>query len=187
MLLFAKKIHPSTPFVKNESVVSLVELPGVPAGTEGKIKLSNGIDWQRYWVFFENGIDVGQVDATLLSRPQHFEMMKEKLNEIDRERATKKEEQKEQQEVLLDQLLNPPPEPEPVAEIEIASVETESAPAETSIDGGNVAAPAETEDKTEEAIPTTPETPTAPPAGSSLVDIPPHLLERATEARTRLS
>lgn len=36
-------------------VRATVDLPGVPMGTKGKVALSNGVTWLRYWVRFENG------------------------------------------------------------------------------------------------------------------------------------
>jgi hypothetical protein len=39
------------------------DLHGVPAGTEGKIILANGFQWHRYRVLFENGAEVGDLDA----------------------------------------------------------------------------------------------------------------------------
>ncbi len=35
---------------------------GVAAGTEGKVILANGFNWQRYRVAFVNGIEVGDLD-----------------------------------------------------------------------------------------------------------------------------
>jgi hypothetical protein len=34
----------------------------VPIGTEGKVILANGFNWQRYRVLFENGAEVGDLD-----------------------------------------------------------------------------------------------------------------------------
>jgi hypothetical protein len=45
-----------------DRVRTTVELPGVPLGTEGKVILANGFNWQRYRVFFENGAEVGDLD-----------------------------------------------------------------------------------------------------------------------------
>jgi hypothetical protein len=45
-----------------DRVVSTVELHGVPVGTEGKILLANGFNWQRYRVLFANGAEVGDLD-----------------------------------------------------------------------------------------------------------------------------
>jgi hypothetical protein len=46
-----------------DRVVSTVEFPSVPAGTEGKVILANGFNWQRYRVLFHNGVEVGDLDA----------------------------------------------------------------------------------------------------------------------------
>ncbi|MEQ1702304.1 MAG: hypothetical protein ABMA25_19510 [Ilumatobacteraceae bacterium] len=45
-----------------DRVVSTAELHGVPVGTEGKILLANGFNWQRYRVLFANGVEMGDLD-----------------------------------------------------------------------------------------------------------------------------
>jgi hypothetical protein len=45
-----------------DRVESIVDLPGVPAGTAGKVILANGFNWQRYRVAFVNGIEVADCD-----------------------------------------------------------------------------------------------------------------------------
>lgn len=45
-----------------DRVRSTVDLPGVPAGTEGKVLLANGFNWQRYRVLFVNGVEAGDLD-----------------------------------------------------------------------------------------------------------------------------
>lgn len=50
-----------------DRVRTTVDLPGagrggVPEGTEGKILLANGFNWQRYRVLFENGAEIGDLD-----------------------------------------------------------------------------------------------------------------------------
>ena len=45
-----------------DKVRTTVELPGVPSGTEGKVILANGFNWQRYRVFFDNGAEIGDLD-----------------------------------------------------------------------------------------------------------------------------
>ncbi|MCU1359730.1 MAG: hypothetical protein JWN99_1019 [Ilumatobacteraceae bacterium] len=58
------KPHPDQLDLKNgDRVVSTVELEAVPSGTEGKVILSNGFNWQRYRVLFNNGVEVGDLDA----------------------------------------------------------------------------------------------------------------------------
>ena len=46
-----------------DRVVSKVELPGVPVGTEGKVLLANGFNWLRYRVLFHNGVELGDLDG----------------------------------------------------------------------------------------------------------------------------
>lgn len=45
-----------------DRVRTIVDFHGVPAGTEGKVILANGFNWQRYRVFFDNGAEVGDLD-----------------------------------------------------------------------------------------------------------------------------
>jgi len=45
-----------------DRVLSTVDLQGVTAGTEGKVILANGFNWQRYRVLFVNGIELGDLD-----------------------------------------------------------------------------------------------------------------------------
>lgn len=40
-----------------------MELDGVPQGTQGKVILSNGFNWLRYRVLFDNGVEIGDLDA----------------------------------------------------------------------------------------------------------------------------
>jgi hypothetical protein len=39
-----------------------VDLPDVPAGSEGRVILANGFQWQRYWVRFGDGTEVSDLD-----------------------------------------------------------------------------------------------------------------------------
>jgi hypothetical protein len=45
-----------------DKVRTIVDLHGVPAGTEGKVILANGFNWQRYRVLFDNGAEIGDLD-----------------------------------------------------------------------------------------------------------------------------
>lgn len=171
-----------TPFRKNEKVVSLVDLPDVPAGTAGKIKMANGISWHRYWVFFENGVEVGQIDGSLLSRPKNVKAMLENLEGLRQEKLAQKEKTKEQQEVLLDQLLNPPPEPE-IEEPKEEAPEEEAASSEP-VAAEEVSEKESAEDNSAPAVESAP-TPEVS-QGNALVDVPADLLQRSAEARTRL-
>jgi hypothetical protein len=46
-----------------DRVRTTVELESVPAGTEGKVILANGFNWQRYRVLFDNDVEVPDLDA----------------------------------------------------------------------------------------------------------------------------
>ena len=52
---------------RGDTVVSSVELQGVPAGTAGKVILANGFNWLRYRVRFSNGVELGDLDGRHLT------------------------------------------------------------------------------------------------------------------------
>lgn len=58
----AKSVDLAAPIRKGAKVRATTDLPGVPSGTYGKIAMSNGITWKRYWVRFDNGELLGHVD-----------------------------------------------------------------------------------------------------------------------------
>jgi len=45
-----------------DKVMATVDLADVAAGTEGKVILANGFNWQRYRVLFTNGVELGDLD-----------------------------------------------------------------------------------------------------------------------------
>jgi hypothetical protein len=45
-----------------DRVRATTDLLGAPAGTEGKVILANGFNWQRYRVLFDNGAELGDLD-----------------------------------------------------------------------------------------------------------------------------
>ena len=51
----------TSPIRRHQKVVATVDLPGVPEGTLGKVRVANGFAWYRYWVDFDNGVRLGQV------------------------------------------------------------------------------------------------------------------------------
>lgn len=69
----AKTLSLDAPFRKGERVIATMSLPGVPEGTTGKVKLVNGLKWTRYWVFFDNGVDLGSIDQHKLVRAKQWE------------------------------------------------------------------------------------------------------------------
>lgn len=50
-------------------VVAATDLPRVPAGTPGKVTVANGLQWKRYWVRFENGVEHGHLDSRHIALP----------------------------------------------------------------------------------------------------------------------
>jgi hypothetical protein len=59
-------------FRRNEKVKNIDDLPGVPAGTQGRVYLVEGFTWTRYRVLFDNGVDIGSLDGAVLARPRDF-------------------------------------------------------------------------------------------------------------------
>jgi len=45
-----------------DKVRTIVDLPDVAEGSEGKVILANGFNWQRYRVRFADGTEVGDLD-----------------------------------------------------------------------------------------------------------------------------
>lgn len=58
----AKSVDLSQRIKSGAKVLATTDLPGVPKGTRGKVAMSNGITWKRYWVRFDNGELLGHVD-----------------------------------------------------------------------------------------------------------------------------
>jgi hypothetical protein len=52
---------------RKDRVETPLDLPGVPAGTQGNVMLVNGFRWTRYWVRFDNGVEIGQLDRSQLT------------------------------------------------------------------------------------------------------------------------
>jgi hypothetical protein len=59
----------TTPLKRKERVVAAVDLPGIPAGTTGKVFFVAGFDWIRYWVRWDNGVERGSINRKHLVRP----------------------------------------------------------------------------------------------------------------------
>lgn len=53
-------------FRAGDKVRAVEELPGVPVGTEGDVKMVTGLTWIRYRVRFANGIELNLVDGHYL-------------------------------------------------------------------------------------------------------------------------
>lgn len=50
-------------FREGERVVAARDLPGVPAGTPGRVIMRSGITWLRYRVDFDNGVSHNLLDG----------------------------------------------------------------------------------------------------------------------------
>ena len=75
----SKSVELDTPFRKGEVVLTTRTLEDVPDGTRGKIQLRNGLtQWTRYWVMFEGGRQMGQVDHQDLVRPHMLDKWKQR-------------------------------------------------------------------------------------------------------------
>ena len=59
---------------KQQDVVAATDLKGVPEGTSGKVMLSNGLDWVRYWVKFENGVEIGSLHRNKLVSAEDWDL-----------------------------------------------------------------------------------------------------------------
>ena len=59
---------------KQQEVVAATDLKGVPEGTSGKVMLSNGLDWVRYWVKFENGVEMGSLHRNKLVSAEDWDL-----------------------------------------------------------------------------------------------------------------
>ncbi len=59
--------------VRKERVKAAEDLRDVPEGTEGRVILSNGVDWIRYWVHFDNGVEMGSLHRDKLVRVDEWD------------------------------------------------------------------------------------------------------------------
>jgi hypothetical protein len=57
---------------RKERVVASADMPGIPAGTGGKVTIVEGFTWVRYWVRFDNGVIRGSVNRANLARPAEW-------------------------------------------------------------------------------------------------------------------
>ncbi|HLT15197.1 MAG TPA: hypothetical protein VK007_00725 [Acidimicrobiales bacterium] len=66
---------------RHDKVVANIDLPGVPAGTPGKVLVVSGLTWVRYRVLFENGVELGMLDGRHIVRPGDFIPLDERVEE----------------------------------------------------------------------------------------------------------
>ena len=166
MGLFSKKDDYNRMFSRNERVVAAYDLPGVPERTGGKIKMVNGFEWQRYWVFFDNGVQLGSLDGSALLRPHHWERWRSEREKVMAEMKARMEAAVAEQEALLE-LAENPESAAPAAELPASDSEAEANDA--SADEASAAGSAASGE-----------------AAALLEKLPDHLVERSRLARARL-
>jgi hypothetical protein len=67
---------------RHAKVRAWVDLPGVPAGTPGKVLLVSGVTWMRYRVLFENGVQHGLLDGRHIIAPDDWVPVDERVEEV---------------------------------------------------------------------------------------------------------
>lgn len=77
----AKTDSAKTTLKPQERVTLTRDIRNVPEGTNGKIKVAQGLTWARYWVQFDNGQWVGSVSAADLVREGDYEEFKKRRAE----------------------------------------------------------------------------------------------------------
>lgn len=80
-------------FRRRQKVAAAVDLPGVPAGTAGKVWFVTGVTWIRYHVVFDNGVELANVDGSqIVDRKVHEAKVAAERQEAERaERAAARE------------------------------------------------------------------------------------------------
>ena len=68
---------------RHEKVVANIDLPGVAAGTRGKILQKTGLTWVRYRVRFDNGVEHGLLDGRHLVRPKDFVPLDQRVEVVE--------------------------------------------------------------------------------------------------------
>lgn len=87
-----KTIDRTLPIKRYKKVVATVDLPGVPEGTVGKVRVANGVTWYRYWVDFENGVRLGQVGHEQVCHESDWDAFRVDRAEAERRAAEAPEE-----------------------------------------------------------------------------------------------
>ena len=91
--LMAPKISTEKMFRRRQKIAAAVDLPGVPAGTFGKVWFISGVTWIRYHVAFDNGVEVANVDgAQIIDRKEWIAQQAERDRaELEAQRAEQRE------------------------------------------------------------------------------------------------
>jgi hypothetical protein len=66
---------------RHQKVRAWTDLPGVPAGTYGKVLQVTGVSWIRYRVLFENRVEIGLLDGRHIRDPRDWVPVDERVEE----------------------------------------------------------------------------------------------------------
>ena len=66
------------PLALKDRVVAAKDLPGIPAGTAGKVSFVQGFTWIRYWVRWDNGVLRGSMNRNVLATPAEWRRLEER-------------------------------------------------------------------------------------------------------------
>jgi hypothetical protein len=66
---------------RHQKVRAWTDLPGVPAGTKGRVLQVSGVSWIRYRVLFENGVEHGLLDGRHIVDPGDWVPVDERVEE----------------------------------------------------------------------------------------------------------
>ncbi|MCD9623552.1 hypothetical protein [Rhabdothermincola salaria] len=85
-------------FRKRQKVVAAVDLPGVPAGTPGKVYYVAGVTWIRYHVLFENGVEISTLDAAQLADRKAWTKEQDRIarENLEAERSAERERRRQE-------------------------------------------------------------------------------------------
>jgi hypothetical protein len=103
----ATTISTEEEFRRRQKVVAAVDLPGVPAGTFGKVWYAAGVTWVRYHVQFDNGVELANVDGGDLRDRKEY-LAEQRSAEEARLAAEREAERARRRERLLAELPDTP-------------------------------------------------------------------------------
>lgn len=63
-----ENVPPDLMLKLHDKVVAVDDLAGVPSGTRGKVTVANGLQWKRYWVRFDNDVEIGHLDSRHIAK-----------------------------------------------------------------------------------------------------------------------
>ena len=66
---------------RHQKVRAWTDLPGVPAGMNGKVLQVSGVSWIRYRVLFENGVEQGLLDGRHIRAPKDWVPPEDRVEE----------------------------------------------------------------------------------------------------------